>query len=113
MESLYTKYRPTTFEQVVGQKHVSAARTDALNTLSAGQGARVTDRGNASEAADRARANAERRFETRHGHGSKPTTDPRRIVTVVIAAMRSALVSRGPAYAGPLCYASDNTQGCG
>jgi len=67
--------------------HVSAARTDALNTLSAGQGARVTDRGNASEAADRARANAERRFETRHGHGSKPTTDPRRIVTVVIAAM--------------------------
>ena len=67
--------------------HASAARSGSLDTLSAGQGARVTNRRNASEAADRARANAERRFESRHGHGSQPAIEPRRIVIVVVAAM--------------------------
>lgn len=69
------------------ESHGSAARADTLGTLSAGQGARVTNRGNASEAADRARANAEHRFETRHGHGSRSVIDPRRIVIVVAAAI--------------------------
>jgi len=69
------------------ETRASAARADMLDTLSAGQGARVTNRGNASEAADRARANAEHRFETRHGRGSRSVIDPRRIVIVVAAAI--------------------------
>lgn len=89
MKEVSTSSRPINVARADEEResHASAARADALDTLSAGQGARVTNRGNASEAADRARANAEHRFETRHGHGSRPIADPRRIVIVVAAAI--------------------------
>lgn len=44
----------------------SAADGQRLTTIHAGQGARITTRENASEAADAARANAQRRFAKRH-----------------------------------------------
>lgn len=44
----------------------SAADGRRLTTIHAGQGARITTRENASEAADAARANAQRRFAKRH-----------------------------------------------
>ena len=44
----------------------SAAGGQRLTTIHAGQGARITTRENASEAADAARANAQRRFAKRH-----------------------------------------------
>ena len=47
----------------------SAAPVDSLQTLSAGQGARVTTRDNAAEAADIARDRAERRSRNRRLSG--------------------------------------------
>ena len=44
----------------------SAVDDQRLTTIHAGQGARITTRENASEAADAARANAQRRFAKRH-----------------------------------------------
>ena len=44
----------------------SVADGQRLTTIHAGQGARITTRENASEAADAARANAQRRFAKRH-----------------------------------------------
>lgn len=44
----------------------SAADGQRLTTIHAGQGARITTRENASEAADAARANAQKRFAKRH-----------------------------------------------
>ena len=48
------------------QARPSEGANPRLTTIHAGQGARITTRENASEAADLARANAERRFSRRH-----------------------------------------------
>ena len=69
----------------------SAAPVDSLQTLSAGQGARVTTRDNAAEAADIARDRAERRSRNRRlsgrnrpAYGSKPERKPANLKSVLL-----------------------------
>lgn len=68
-----------------------AAPVDSLQTLSAGQGARVTTRENAAEAADIARDRAERRSRNRRlsgrnrpEYGSKPERKPANLKSVLL-----------------------------
>lgn len=64
---------------------------DKISTIHAGQGARVTTRGNASEAADRARHNAEKRYAARHPEERAPKGGPRRsagnVALIVVASI--------------------------
>ena len=69
----------------------SAAPVDSLQTLSAGQGARVTTRDNAAEAADIARDRAERRSRSRRlsglnrpEYGTKPQSKPANLKSVLL-----------------------------
>lgn len=69
----------------------SAAPVDSLQTLSAGQGARVTTRDNAAEAADIARDRAERRSRNRRlsgrnrpEYGTKPQRKPANLKSVLL-----------------------------
>lgn len=69
----------------------SAAPVDSLQTLSAGQGARVTTRDNAAEAADIARDRAERRSRSRRlsgrnrpEYGTKPQRKPANLKSVLL-----------------------------
>lgn len=68
-----------------------ASDSDRISTIRAGQGARVTTRQNASEAAGRARKSAERRYAERHPEARVPQTGPRRsalnMVLLVVAAV--------------------------
>ncbi len=69
------------------------ARVDPsrISTIRAGQGARVTTRKNASEAADRARHSAEKRYFERHPEARTPAGGPprsgRNVVLLVVAAI--------------------------
>ena len=67
-----------------------------ITTIHAGQGARVTTRKNAAEAADRARKNAEARYAKRHPEERGPQVGPRRstrnVVLIVIAAILALAV---------------------
>ena len=69
----------------------SAAPVDSLQTLSAGQGARVSTRDNAAEAADIARDRAERRSRNRRlsgrnrpEYGTKPQRKPANLKSVLL-----------------------------
>lgn len=66
-----------------------ASESSEISTIGAGQGARVTTRGNAAEAASRARRNAERRYAERHPEARAPQGGPKRsplnIVLLVVA----------------------------
>lgn len=73
-----------------------ASESDKITTIHAGQGARVTTRKNAAEAADRARKNAEARYAKRHPEERGPQVGPRRstrnVVLIVIAAILALAV---------------------
>lgn len=64
---------------------------EGISTIRSGQGARVTTRKNAAEAAGRARQNAERRYYERHPEarstGSGPARSGRNVVLLVIVAI--------------------------
>lgn len=66
-----------------------ASDSSEISTIGAGQGARVTTRENAAEAASRARRNAEKRYAKRHPEARVPQAGPERsvrnIVLLVIA----------------------------
>lgn len=66
-----------------------ASDSSEISTIGAGQGARVTTRKNAAEAAGRARRNAEKRYAARHPEARVPQAGPERsvrnIVLLVIA----------------------------
>lgn len=66
-----------------------ASDSSEISTIGAGQGARVTTRKNAAEAADRARQNAEKRYAKRHPEARAaqggPERSVRNIVLLVIA----------------------------
>lgn len=69
----------------------SSVDPSRISTIRAGQGARVTTRKNAAEAADRARHSAERRYFERHPEARAPKGGPRRsgrnTVLVVLASV--------------------------
>lgn len=67
---------------------------DSISTIRAGQGARVTTRKNASQAADRARRNAEERYRKRHPEERAAGGPPRtgKNVAVLVAAAIAVLV---------------------
>ena len=73
-----------------------ASESDEITTIHAGQGARVTTRKNAAEAADRARKNAEARYAKRHPEEVGPQVGPprsaRNVVLIVIAAFLALAV---------------------
>ena len=73
-----------------------ASESDEITTIHAGQGARVTTRKNAAEAADRARKNAEARYAKRHPEEVGPQVGPprstRNVVLIVIAAILALAV---------------------
>lgn len=66
-----------------------ASESSEISTIGAGQGARVTTRSNAAEAASRARENAEKRYAKRHPEARAPQGGPKRsplnIVLLVVA----------------------------
>ncbi|WP_455136533.1 hypothetical protein [Thermophilibacter sp.] len=68
-----------------------ASESDHIATIGAGQGARVTTRHNASQAADQARRNAECRYAERHPEARAAASGPRRsrlnVVLLVVAAV--------------------------
>lgn len=67
------------------------APSDEMGTIHAGQGAKVTTRKNAAEAADRARHNAEERYYRRHpearGSARGPERSGRNVLALVAAAI--------------------------
>ena len=73
-----------------------ASTSDQISTIRAGQGARVTTRSNAAEAADRARHNAEERYYERHPEARSAHGGPRRsrknVVLLVIAAVAAMVL---------------------
>ena len=73
-----------------------ARESDRISTIRAGQGARVTTRANAAEAAGRARVSAERRYAERHPDARAPKAGPRRsalnVVLLVVAAFLALAV---------------------
>ena len=73
-----------------------ASDSEQISTIGAGQGARVTTRKNAAEAAGRARLSAERRYAERHPEARVPQGGPKRsalnIVLLVIAAVLALAV---------------------
>ena len=73
-----------------------ASDSDQIATIGAGQGARVTTRKNAAEAAGRARKSAERRYAERHPEAGVPQGGPKRsalnVVLLVIAAFLALAV---------------------
>ena len=78
-----------------GARQRLASDSDQISTIRAGQGARVTTRSNAAEAAGRARHNAEERYYERHpearsAHGG-PERSRKNVVLLVLAAV-AALV---------------------
>ena len=96
-----------------------AAPVDSLQTLSAGQGARVTTRENAAEAADIARDRAERRSRNRRlsgrnrpEYGSKPERKPANLksVLLVIAGVVGLFVILAIVAFVTFLGAQDNTQ---
>lgn len=74
-----------------GAPERSRADPSRLETIHAGEGARVTTRKNASEAADRARGNAERRYYERHPEARSsaggPSRSGRNVILIVVAAI--------------------------
>lgn len=70
--------------------------TEAIGTIRAGQGARVTTRRNAAQAADRARHNAEERYFERHpearGSSAGPERSRKNVLVLVLAAILVLLV---------------------
>ena len=96
-----------------------AAPVDSLQTLSAGQGARVTTRENAAEAADIARDRAEQRSRNRRlsgrnrpEYGSKPERKPANLksVLLVIAGVVGLFVILAIVAGVTFLGAQDNTQ---
>lgn len=100
------------------------ADSERLSTIHEGQGARVTTRKNASEAADRARHNAEKRYQTRHPEAHRPQGGPKRShknVALLVAAailglvllffvVRCATAALTPGPAEQAAQSSDQTQ---
>lgn len=72
-----------------GARH--AAPSEGMGTIRAGQGAKVTTRKNAAEAADLARHNAEERYYKRHpearGSAVGPERSRRNVLVIVLAAV--------------------------
>ena len=89
-----------------------AAPVDSLQTLSAGQGARVTTRENAAEAADIARDRAAQRSRNRPEYGSKPERKPANLksVLLVIAGVVGLFVILAIVAVVTFLGAQDNTQ---
>ncbi|MBM6676940.1 hypothetical protein H6A07_09360 [Olsenella uli] len=79
-----------------GQGPGLASDSEQISTIRAGQGARVTTRANAAEAAGRARKSAERRYAERHPEARAPQAGPRRsalnVVLLVVAAILALAV---------------------
>lgn len=81
-----------------GGRHASApAGGERISTLRSGQGARVTTRKNAAEAAGRARKNAERRYFERHPEARAAAAGPARsgrnvVLLVIMAILALAIV---------------------
>lgn len=73
-----------------------ASESSSISTIHAGQGARVTTRHNAAEAADRARHSAEQRYLSRHPEARPSKDGPRRsgrnTVILVVAAIAVLVV---------------------
>ena len=73
-----------------------ASESSKISTIHAGQGARLTTRKNAAEAAGRARKNAERRYAQRHPEAAAPQGGPKRsalnVVLLVVAAILALAV---------------------
>lgn len=74
-----------------------ASSSEEISTIGAGQGARVTTRKNAAQAADRARHNAEKRYLKRHPEARPSQVGPERsrrnvVLLVVLAVLALALV---------------------
>lgn len=73
-----------------------ASDSEQISTIGAGQGARVTTRENASEAADYARHNVERRYAERHPEARAQQAGPKRsalnVVLLVVAGILVVLL---------------------
>ena len=73
------------------RERVAAGTDEGISTILSGQGARVTTRKNAAEAAGRARKNAEKRYFERHPEAKAPAGGParngRNVVLLVVAAI--------------------------
>ena len=74
-----------------------ASNDEEISTIRAGQGARVTTRKNAAQAAKRARKNAEKRYLERHPEARAPEGGPERsgknvVILVVLAVLALALL---------------------
>lgn len=72
-------------------RRAAAGEGEGISTIRSGQGARVTTRKNAAEAADRARRNAEKRYFKRHPEAKASDVGPERsgknVVLLVIASI--------------------------
>lgn len=82
--------------RAAGARQRLASDSDQISTIRAGQGARVTTRGNAAEAAGRARRNAEERYYERHpearsAHGG-PERSRKNVVLLVLAAVAAMVL---------------------
>lgn len=82
--------------RAVGARQRLASDSDRISTIRAGQGARVTTRSNAAEAAGRARHNAEERYYERHPEARSAHGGPRRsrknVVLLVLAALAAMIL---------------------
>ena len=102
--------RPSPRDAGTGAQPASAASTPAasgaapaerppisdestISTIGAGQGARVTTRANASEAADRARQNARARYQRRHPEATEAQLGPERSTRNLAAVVVGALLA--------------------
>lgn len=82
--------------RAAGARQRLASDSDRISTIRAGQGARVTTRSNAAEAAGRARHNAEERYYERHPEARSAHGGPRRsrknVVLLVLAALAAMIL---------------------
>lgn len=94
-----------------------ASGGEKISTIRSGQGARVTTRENAAEAAGRARKNAERRYYERHPEarstGAGPARSGRNVVLLVIVAILvlAIVFVLGSCVTGMLSAPDDQGQG--
>lgn len=76
-----------------GSKGALASDSENISTIRAGQGAKVTNRKNASEAAARARQNAEARYLKRHPEARAPEGGPERSRKNVLVLVGGAVLA--------------------
>lgn len=88
---------PTGARRAPGERPARlVSESTSISTIHAGQGAHVTTRHNAAQAAESARRNAERRYVERHPEAGVPHGGPRRsglsVVLLVVAALMALAV---------------------